>query len=155
PEATISLDTDWFYRKGGRGLLWLAQHPIARIDALLGEAYLTLILDPLQRLGRFLGIFDDRVIDGAVNGVSRGTQSFARLATATEKYVIYGSLNIIGYGSHIAARVLRRLQSGQVHHYAAFLVIGLFILVNLYLYFADNPSVLMIFSRLSLNGRNP
>ncbi len=118
------------------------------------EFYDATVVEPSKGLGRAAHRFDDRIIDGIVNGVGRGTQALAWLATATEKYVIYGSLNIVAYASHIAAAILRKLQSGQVHHYAAFLVIGIFILVNLYLYFADNPSVLMIFSRLWLSGKN-
>jgi NADH-quinone oxidoreductase subunit L len=47
--------------------------------------------------------------------------------------VIYGFLNIIGYGNHLVARSWRRLQSGMVHHYAAIIVAGLFILVHLIL----------------------
>jgi len=45
--------------------------------------------------------------------------------------VIYGSLNIVGYANHLAARTLRKLQSGMVHHYAAIIVAGLFLLVHL------------------------
>jgi NADH-quinone oxidoreductase subunit L len=42
--------------------------------------------------------------------------------------VIYGGINIIGYGNHLAARQWRHLQSGMVHHYAAMIVAGLFLL---------------------------
>ena len=54
----------------------------------------------------------------------------AQGSTWIEKYVIYGGLNIIGYANHLAARVLRKLQSGLVHHYATILVGGFVILVN-------------------------
>ena len=49
-------------------------------------------------------------------------------STWTEKYVIYGGINVIGYGNHLAARQWRQLQSGMVHHYAAIIVAGLFLL---------------------------
>ncbi len=29
PESTISLDTDWFYRKGARAFMWFAERPLA------------------------------------------------------------------------------------------------------------------------------
>jgi NADH-quinone oxidoreductase subunit L len=35
---------------------------------------------------------------------------------------------VIGYGNHLAARQWRQLQSGMVHHYAAIIVAGLFLL---------------------------
>ncbi len=98
PEPKISLDTDWFYRKGARGLLWLAAHPIARADALLGEAYLTLILNPTERLVQWLWVFERRVIDGAVNGVASV--------------------------AHACALRMRRIQSGQLQHYALAMVVG-------------------------------
>jgi len=66
--------------------------------------------------------------------------------------VIYAGLNVIGYLNHVFAAILRKLQSGQVHHYAAFLVIGLFILVNLYLRFVDDTTLATILGRLSLKG---
>jgi NADH-quinone oxidoreductase subunit L len=118
------------------------------------ELYDATVVEPSKKFGRVFNRFDDRIIDGIVNGVGRGTQAFAWLATATEKYVIYGSLNIVAYASHIAAAILRKLQSGQVHHYAAFLVIGIFILVNLYLWFVNDNTVLFFLGRLSLSGKN-
>ena len=39
PEPTISLDMDWFYRKGGRAFLWLARKPIQVADTFVGELY--------------------------------------------------------------------------------------------------------------------
>jgi NADH-quinone oxidoreductase subunit L len=47
--------------------------------------------------------------------------------------VIYGFLNVVGYANHVLARSWRRLQSGMVHHYAAIIIAGLFILVHLVL----------------------
>lgn len=135
PAPTLSLDTDWFYRQGGRGLLWLATHPIAAADARLSEAYHSLVLRPCTRLGDLLGIFDVRVVDGVVLGVATVTQAGATLSTLFEKYVIYGLINVVGYGNHLAARSWRKLQTGQVHHYAAVLVSGLVILVNLIVLF--------------------
>ena len=55
------------------------------------------------------------------------------LSSRIEKYVIYGALNVIGYANHLAARSWRKLQTGQVHQYAAIIVAGLFILVHLIL----------------------
>jgi NADH-quinone oxidoreductase subunit L len=118
------------------------------------ELYDAAVVEPSKRFGRIFNRFDDRVIDGVVNAVGNLTQAGAALSTGFEKYVIYGLLNIAGYANHIAAAVLRRFQSGQVHHYAAFLVIGIFILVNLYLWFVDDNSVLFFLGRLSLSGKN-
>ena len=107
PETKISLDTDWVYRKGARGLLWLAAHPIARADAALGEAYLSLILRPLERLVQWLWVFERRIVDGAVNGVASLT--------------------------YACALRMRLIQSGQIQHYLLVMVAGLFVLLTIYL----------------------
>ena len=59
------------------------------------------------------------------------TEGGAWLSTWIEKHVIYGTINVIGFANHVAARAWRKLQSGMVHHYAALIVAGLFILVHL------------------------
>ena len=49
-------------------------------------------------------------------------------STWAEKHLIYGSINFIGYGNHVLAKQWRHLQSGMVHHYAAIIIAGLFLL---------------------------
>jgi multicomponent Na+:H+ antiporter subunit D len=147
PEPTISLDTDWFYRMGGRGLMWLARYPVAAADAILGEAYDAVILKPIRGLGNLLGIFDARVIDGAVNEVGAMTQRGASLSTWIEKYMIYGLINLVGYANHLASRAFRRIQSGLVHHYVAIIIGGIVLLVYLFLWWRGHA---LIFNNISL-----
>jgi NADH-quinone oxidoreductase subunit L len=116
------------------------------------ELYDATVVEPSKDLGRVANRFDDRIIDGIVNAVGNLTQAGAALSTWIEKYVIYGILNITGYLNHIAAGILRKIQSGQVHHYAALLVIGIFILVNLYLWFFSDTTMAVLLTRLVLNG---
>ena len=74
-------------------------------------------------------IYDDRmVIDGLVNGVAQMAEWGSAGSTWIEKYVVYAGLNVIGFGNHLAARQGRKLQSGMVHHYAAIIIAGLFLL---------------------------
>ncbi len=95
------------------------------------EAYDLVIVEPTKKLGRAWDWFDKTVIDGLVRGVGEGTFKSAWLATWIEKHVVYAGLNVIGYASHLAARSWRQLQSGQVQHYVAMIIAGLFILVHL------------------------
>ena len=97
------------------------------------ELYDLLFVEPTKQLGRAWDWFDRTVIDGIVRAVGQGTESGAAASTWVEKHVIYAGLNVIGYGNHLIARSWRRLQSGMVHHYAAIIVAGLFILVHLIL----------------------
>jgi multicomponent Na+:H+ antiporter subunit D len=70
PEPTISLDLDWFYRMGGRGFRWLAHRPVQWVDSLVGEVYRAGGLVPLMRSAHLAGLFDNRAIDGVVDGLA-------------------------------------------------------------------------------------
>jgi len=106
------------------------------------EIYDLLVVEPAKRLGMLCDWFDRTVIDGMVLGVWRVTQSGSAFSTSFEKYVIYGLINIMGYANHLSARSWRKLQSGMVHHYAAMIVAGLFILVHLILVWWTGSSVI-------------
>jgi NADH-quinone oxidoreductase subunit L len=97
------------------------------------EAYDAAIVEPTKRVGMIWDWFDRTVIDGIVRGVGRLTEIGSVASTSFEKHVIYGIINIIGYGNHLAARSWRKLQSGMVHHYAAIIVAGLFLMLHLVL----------------------
>ena len=78
PDPTISLDMDWFYRKGGRVFLWVARKPVQIADTFVGELYRIAGLVPLMATASFSGIFDNRVIDGAVDGLAESIRSLGR-----------------------------------------------------------------------------
>ncbi len=83
PTPTISLDMDWFYRMGGRAFLWLARKPIQCLDNWVGEAYRAGGLRGVMRTSSLAGLFDNKVIDGAVDGLAsvvRGVGGYLRLA---------------------------------------------------------------------------
>jgi NADH-quinone oxidoreductase subunit L len=92
------------------------------------ELYDLLWVEPTKKLGFLSDWFDRNVIDGLVHGVARLADLAAAGSTWAEKYIIYGGLNVLGYGNHLAARQWRQLQSGMVHHYVAVIVAGLFLL---------------------------
>ena len=125
---------------------WAAAAPRAYQTLLnkyyVDELYDLLVVEPTKQLGMVCDWFDRTVIDGIVLGVWRLTQSGSALSTGFEKYVIYGLINVAGYANHLAARSWRKLQSGMVHHYAAMIVAGLFILVHLILAWWTGSSVI-------------
>ena len=92
------------------------------------ELYDLLFVEPTKKLGQFINWFDRVVVDGIVRGVGHMAELGAAGSTWAEKHVIYGSINVIGYGNHLLAKQWRQLQSGMVHHYAAIIVAGLFLL---------------------------
>ena len=116
---------------------WAARAPAAYRTLFnkyyIDEAYDAAFVEPAKRVGRIWDWFDRTVIDGLVRGVGGMTQGGSVLSTWMEKYIIYGSINVLGYANHLTARSWRRLQTGMVHHYAAIIVAGLFILLHLIL----------------------
>lgn len=67
----IALDLDWFYRKGGQVILWLAVNPIQWFDTIFGKAYRVLGLYLLMETAKFWSWFDWHGIDGVVDGIAR------------------------------------------------------------------------------------
>lgn len=103
----------------------------------IDELYDLIFVEPLKRLGAMLDWFDRTIIDGIVRGVGWLADWGSMGSTWVEKYIIYGGLNVIGYSNHLAAREGRKMQSGMVHHYAAIIVAGIFLLVLVVQLFAQ------------------
>ena len=104
------------------------------------ELYDKLFVEPCKRIGELWDWIDRNIIDRFVRGIGSATDTSSAGITWTEKHVIYGGLNVIGYANHLAAWSWRKLQSGMVHHYVAVIVIGLFILVHFLLLFMTGTS---------------
>ncbi len=81
--ATISLDLDWFYRRGGRLFLWLAKNPVQWLDTCWGSAYKVVGLYPLMTTARFWSWFDWHGIDGIVDGSARCVRAIGRRVSLT------------------------------------------------------------------------
>jgi len=75
---TISLDLDWFYRKGGQGFLWLAKNPIQWFDTAWSTAYRVVGLNSLMIISNFWSWFDWHGIDGVVDGIARCVRAIGR-----------------------------------------------------------------------------
>ena len=104
PTPTISLDTDWFYRKGAKAFVRLIAKPLTWIDdTIVGQAYEWLMRVPVLGVARLFRIADTRLVDGAVHGLGSGTLALSGL--------------------------MRVVQSGQIHHYAIILCLGALVLI--------------------------
>ncbi|PID76349.1 MAG: Na(+)/H(+) antiporter subunit D [Deltaproteobacteria bacterium] len=100
PQKGALLDLDWFYRKGGQAVLWLAVHPVQRLDNLWGRLYRILGLSPLMAAARFWAWFDQKIIDRAVDGLaglvkSTGGKIAAIFQRGQVQQTIYYSISLI------------------------------------------------------------
>ncbi len=98
PENTVSIDTDWFYRKGAQAFLWFAEKPLARYEKAVSNVSDSVALPLLHGTARAGLRVDLNGVDAAVNGLARAI--------------------LVGGGA------LRRLQTGVVTHYALAMIAG-------------------------------
>ena len=102
-EDTISLDTDWFPRKGAKVLMWLTK-PLDRIEYnFIGEIYEFIIQKPIMGAAKIFKVIDTVVVDGSLNGL--------------------GKLTLF------MSRKMKNAQSGQIQHYAMVMVAGFIALI--------------------------
>lgn len=72
PEPTISVDTDWVYRKGSQLVLWFASKPLASVDNYVSNIYNTWFSKFTLLVANFSArVLDVQGIDGTVNGVAQ------------------------------------------------------------------------------------
>ena len=106
PEATISLDTDWFYRRASNGLAKLAQGPLANLEfGFIGEIYEFVIKRPVLGAANLFCKLDSFVVDSGIVGAARSTQSLSQ--------------------------VLKTAVSGNAQHYGLIMAAGMMILLAL------------------------
>jgi len=103
PERTISLDTDWFYRRGTTGLVRLVRGPLLQLEAFVGGIYEFLLRRPVFAVASLLRRFDSRIVDSSLVGVGRSTQTLGE--------------------------ILKRAMTGHIQHYGLLMGAGVVILL--------------------------
>ena len=106
PKPTISLDTDWFYRRGSAGVVKLAEGPLARTESgFVGQIYEFVIRRPVLGAANLLSKLDSLVVDFALVGVGRSTLALSR--------------------------ILKTVASGHAQHYGLMMAAGILVLLAL------------------------
>ncbi len=109
PKEVINLDIDWIYRKGAKAFMKLVNNQIARFEYnFVGEIYEFLIQKPVLKISHLISKADINILD----------RSFI---SASEKIVL---------GSYL----YQSKQSGKLHSYSFFMVLGLFLAVVIILW---------------------
>jgi multicomponent Na+:H+ antiporter subunit D len=78
PEPIVSLDTDWFYRRGLSASLTLLYGGLARVEGFGGQVYDRAMQRPVLGAAELLRQLDARVIDATAVGVGRLTQALSQ-----------------------------------------------------------------------------
>jgi NADH-quinone oxidoreductase subunit L len=88
-----------------------------------------------KALSAYLWRFDERVVDGAVNGASEVALQTSMSSSRFDLYTIDGSVNGLSVVIKGWARAMRLLQTGFVQNYLLAMVLGLFVIVTAYIFF--------------------
>lgn len=101
PKPTVSLDTDWFYRRGSTVFMNLVVRPVAHLESgFVGEIYQFIMGRLVFGAALVMRMFDTRIVDTAAVGVGRLTEGFSQILKTT------ASGNVQHYGLLMAAGVL-------------------------------------------------
>ncbi|HUV05158.1 MAG TPA: NADH-quinone oxidoreductase subunit L [Armatimonadota bacterium] len=100
----------------------------------LDELYWAALVVPLFWIVRTLSRFDERIVDGFVNGVGYVTVGLSLVQGWIDKWVIDALVNLIGGLTKFAARSLRLTQTGIFQDYAAIMFLGVLFAVWVYLF---------------------
>jgi multicomponent Na+:H+ antiporter subunit D len=103
PERSLSLDTDWFYRRGLSASLAFACNGLARLEGFGGQVYERLMQRPVLGAASLLRDLDNGVIDATAVGVGRLTQALSQR--------------------------LRVAESGHTQHYGLIMAVGVLVAI--------------------------
>ena len=98
PHPSVSVDTDWFYRRGTAVLLPPLTGALARIETVVGGAYEVVMQQVVLHVGRLLRVVDSRVVDAGMVGIGHLTEksSGELRKTITGNAQYYGLVMAVG-----------------------------------------------------------
>jgi NADH-quinone oxidoreductase subunit L len=90
------------------------------IDELVNATVIraTVVLATVQRW------FDEKIIDGTVNGVGRINKALGFVSAWFDRMVVDGLVNAVGGVTQVTGSILRLLQTGRIQQYVSFAVGG-------------------------------
>jgi NADH-quinone oxidoreductase subunit L len=112
---------------------WAGPHRVLSNKYYVDEFYDATFISGTMASARGLWTFDAQVVDGGVNGTGWLTMFSAWFSHLIDKYVVDGTVNLVGAVLEESSFVLRRLQTGLIQNYALFMVFGVFAFVSVYL----------------------
>ncbi len=93
------------------------------------ELYSVLLVRPFHKIGHILFGFDQKVIDGAVNGTGLITLFTSSIHQWFDKYIVDGIVNLVGQLTQFFSSIVRRLQTGYIQNYLLIVFVGLLVLI--------------------------
>lgn len=95
----------------------------------LDVLYQNFIINPVLKAASFLNRADQRVVDGAVNGVGMSGVVLAHLTAGLDYFGVDGVVNGIAWFAGRLGRLTRSIQNGRVQSYITAAVVGLLVIL--------------------------
>jgi NADH-quinone oxidoreductase subunit L len=109
-------------------------HKVLSNKYYVDELYGATVISGTMSSGRGLWAVDRNVVDGAVNGSAALTMISSWLSGLTDRSLVDGLVNLVGWVVQELSYWFRRLQTGLVQNYAVLMLVGVFVLVSVYLF---------------------
>jgi NADH-quinone oxidoreductase subunit L len=84
--------------------------------------------------GSALGVFDNKVVDGGVNGTGWLTRFLSQVSMWWDTWIVDGFVRLTAFLVKFISYPVRMLQTGLVQNYALFFVLGVLTLLTYYLF---------------------
>ena len=81
-----------------------------------------------------MSTFDERVVDGGVNGAGWLTRFASQLSIWWDTWVVDGAVNLVAFTTKVASFPMRLIQTGLVQSYALLMVLGVLTFLGYYLF---------------------
>jgi len=98
------------------------------------EIYWAILVVPMFWTMNLLARFDQKIIDGLVNGVAYLTVALSILQAWIDKWIVDGIVNFTGGFVKLWGRFFRFAQTGLLQDYALIVFVGLLMIIGVYLY---------------------
>ena len=98
----------------------------------LDEIYDATAVSGTLGFGSILAWFDNKIVDGIVNGSAHVTQLVSKFSNLFDTYVVDGFVNFTAFFSGFVGLSFRRLQTGKVQTYIIFVVFSIIILLLIF-----------------------
>ncbi len=128
PEVTISVDTDWTYRKAIKGFTWFINKPIVIYETYIVEAYKKILIEPVKKWSKIGWTIDTWVFDGLVNASGWATLLESKISEMFDMHIIDKSLNKVPVIIGGSAKRLRKIQTGAIQNYIMAMVTGVVVI---------------------------
>ena len=89
------------------------------------EFYGASVIRGVLGLSRGSAKFDDKFVDGTVNGTAKVVLYLSRISRWFDDTIVDGAVNGTAFISELLGTRLRRIQTGTVENYVTFLLVGI------------------------------